>query len=82
MMLTEEEGRFAKKFKHAVSKIDKPRQIVVRHVSDRGVSMKKQGPRKHDVKSETLKNRLLDFRQGDVCSADQLTQLLSAWESP
>ena len=35
--------------------------------------MKKQGARKHDVKPETLKKRLLDFHQDDECSADQLT---------
>ena len=48
--LTEVEERFVKKFQPVVSKIDKPWKIVVRHVSVRGVSMKKQGTRKHDVK--------------------------------
>ena len=61
IMLTEEEEKFAKQFQPAASKMDKPRKIALRHVSGRGVSMKKQGARKHDVKSDTLKKRLLDF---------------------
>ena len=61
IILTEEEERFAKKFHPDVSKIDKPCQIVLRHVSGRGVSMKKQGEKKHDVKSDTMKKCLLDF---------------------
>ena len=61
IMMTEEEENFAKQFQPVASKMDKPRKIALRHVSDRGVSMKKQGARKHDVKSDTLKKRLLDF---------------------
>ena len=61
IILTEEEEKFTEQFQHAASKMDKPRKIALRHVSDRGVSMKKQGARKHDVKPDTLKKRLLDF---------------------
>ena len=61
IMLTEEEETFVKQFQPVASKRDKPRKIALRHVSDRGVSMKKQGARKHDVKPDTLKKRLLDF---------------------
>ena len=44
-----------------MSKFDKARKVALRHVSGRGVSFKKQGARKHDVKSKTLKKRLMDF---------------------
>jgi len=50
-----------KKFQSVPSKIDKARKIDLRHVSDRGVSMKNQSSRTHDVKPETLKKSLLDF---------------------
>ena len=43
IMLTEEEEKFAEQFHPVESKIDKPWKIALRHVSDRGVSMKKQG---------------------------------------
>ena len=43
------------------TKRDKTWKITLRHVSDRGVSMKKQGARQHDVKPVTLKKHLLDF---------------------
>ena len=59
--LTEVQEAFAQQFKPAASKIDKTRKINLRHVSGRGGSMKKQGARKHDVKPDTLKKRLLDF---------------------
>jgi len=59
--LTEEEENCAKKFRPAASKIDKERKIPLRHVSGRGSSIKKQGARKHDVKPETMKQRLMDF---------------------
>ena len=59
--LTEEEENFAKKFRPAASKIDKERKIPLRHVSGRVSSIKKQGARKHDVKPETMKQRLMDF---------------------
>ena len=39
IMLTEEEEKFSKQFQPVESKIDKPRKMVLRHVSDRGVSM-------------------------------------------
>jgi hypothetical protein len=61
IMLTQEEERFTAKFRPAASKIEKARKITLRHVSGRGSSMKKQGTRKHDVKPDTLKQRLLDF---------------------
>ena len=60
-MLTEEEEKFAEQFQPAVSKIDKARKTTLRRDSGMGASLKKQGGRKHDVKPETLKNRLLDF---------------------
>ena len=53
IILTEEEEKFDKQFHPVASKMDKPRKIDLRHVSGRGVSMKKQGARKHDVKSDT-----------------------------
>ena len=59
--MTEEQERFAKQFHPAVSKIDRTRKITVRHVSGRGSSTKKQGARHHDVKPDTLKNRVLQF---------------------
>ena len=59
--LTEEEEVFAKKFQSPVSKIEKTRKKDLRQVSDRGVSLKKQGARNHDVKPETMIQRLLDF---------------------
>ena len=60
IMTTEEEERFVIKFQTPVSKIDQLSQVVL-HVSGRGVSMKKQKKRKHDVKTDTLKKSLLDF---------------------
>ena len=39
IMLTEEEEKFSEQFQPVESKIDKPRKMVLRHVSDRGVSM-------------------------------------------
>ncbi len=59
--LTEEQERFAKHFRPAVSKIERTRKITVRHVSDRGTSSKKQGARQHDVKPDTLTKRVLQF---------------------
>ena len=59
--LTEEQERFAKQFHPDASKIDRTRKITVRHVSGRGSSTKKQVARQHDVKPDTLKNRMLQF---------------------
>ena len=61
MTLTTEQEKFAKQFHPAASKIDRPRKIPTRHVTGRGASMKKQGARRHDVKSDTLQKRLLNF---------------------
>ena len=49
IMLTEKEQAFASLFQPAESKIDKPREIDLRRVSGRDVSLKQQGARKHDV---------------------------------
>ena len=59
--LTEEQERFAKQFHPPASKIDRMRKITIRHVAGRGSSTKKQGTRHHDVKPDTLKNRVLQF---------------------
>jgi hypothetical protein len=61
MTLTTEQEKFAKQFHPVVSKIDQPRKIPTRHVTGRGVSMKKQGVRRYDVKPGTLQKRLLNF---------------------
>ena len=61
LALTEDEKIFAKNFHPAASKIDKERKIPLRHVTGRGSSVKKQGARKHDVKPETMKQRVMEF---------------------
>ena len=43
--LTEEQEAFTRQFQSDESKIDKTRKITLRHVSGRGVSMKKHGAR-------------------------------------
>jgi hypothetical protein len=59
--LTTEQQKFAKQFHASASKIDQPRKMPTRHVTGRGVSIKKQGTRRHDVKPDTLHKRLLNF---------------------
>ena len=49
IMPTEEDEKFVKKFQPVTSKIDESRKITLRQVVGRGVSLKKQGERKHDV---------------------------------
>ncbi len=41
MMLTEEKEKLVEQFKPPVSKIDKERKTTLRHVSERGSSLKK-----------------------------------------
>ena len=53
IMLTEEEEKLTKKFRSDVSKIDKLRQIVLRHVSGRGVSMRKKKEQENIMSNST-----------------------------
>ena len=56
---------FTEKFKSPPSKVDKTRKIVLRHVQGRRVSMKKNGGRRGDTKSDTLKKSLDEFLRGN-----------------
>ncbi len=49
IILTEKEQAFASLFQSDESKIDKPRKIDLRHASESGAFLKRQGTRKHDV---------------------------------
>ena len=59
--MTAEQQTFTQKFKTPPSKVDKTRKITQRQVQYRGVSMKKNGRRRGDVKSDTLKKRRISY---------------------
>ncbi len=77
--LTAEQEKFAKKFFFAnfsssavsvidqPSKIDQPRKIPTRHVTDRGASMKKQGARRKSLKCHLLPSNRHGFRNRLKC---------------
>ena len=56
-----EQQMFTQKVQPSPSKLDKKRKVPVRHVQGRGASMKKNGGRRGDVKTDTLKKRLDEF---------------------
>ena len=83
IILTEMEQVFTSLFKSVVSKIDKRRKIDLQHVSDRCVSLKKQGGRKHDVTYfYTIVTPVIDYWKETIEVDGQTTKKSPKCQSP